>query len=79
MCVKECLYTFLLQINQINKIKHTGSAQKRQKTQFTCNFNGKLSFSRDPARYYATQHHNPRSDSYKNGLKLSGRLEGKKS
>ena len=44
-CVKECLHTFLLQINQINKIKHNGSAQKRQKrqkrqkTRFMCNFN----------------------------------------
>ena len=28
MCVKECLHTFLLHINQINKIKHSGSAQK---------------------------------------------------
>ena len=45
MCVKECLHTFLLQINQINKIKHSGSAQKRQKTRFMCNFNGKSSFS----------------------------------
>ena len=45
MCVKECLHTFLLQINQINKIKHSGSAQKRQKTRFMCNFNGNPSFS----------------------------------
>ena len=25
MCVKVCLHMFLLQINQINKIKHSGS------------------------------------------------------
>ncbi len=31
MCVKECLHTFLPQINQINKIEHGGNAQKRQK------------------------------------------------
>ena len=31
-----------------------------------------------PARYYATPRHNPRSDFYKNGLKLSARLEEKK-
>ena len=29
MCVKDCLHTFLL--NQINKIKHSGSAQKSPK------------------------------------------------
>ena len=33
----------------------------------------------DPARYYATQRHNPRSEFYKNGLKSSVRFEGKKS
>ena len=65
--------------NQINKIKHSGSAQKRQKTQFLCNFNGKSRFFVDPARYYVTQRHNPRSDFYNNGLKSSARLEEKKS
>ena len=45
MCVKEYLHTFLLQINQINEIKHSGRGQKRQKTRFMCNFNGKSSFS----------------------------------
>ena len=47
MCVKVCLHMFLLQINQINKIKHSGSASwktKRQKTRFVCNFNGKSVF-----------------------------------
>ena len=52
--------------------------QKRQKTRFVCNFNGKSLFPLYPARYYATPRHNPRSDFYKNGLKLSARLEGKK-
>ena len=48
MCVKVCLQMFLLQINQINKIKHSGSVswktKKRQKTRFVCNFNGKSVF-----------------------------------
>ena len=85
MCVKVCLHMFLLQINQINKIKHSGSVSwktKRQKTRFVCNFNGKSVFqlfSLYPARYYTTLRHNPRSDFYKNGLKSSARLEGKKS
>ena len=43
-----------------------------------CNFNGKSVFPLYPARYYATPRHNPRSDFYKNGLKSSSRLEGKK-
>ena len=38
-----------------------------------------VSFSLDPALYYATPRHNPRSDFLKNGLKLSARLEDKKS
>ena len=39
-----------------------------------------VSFSLDPALYYATPRHNPRSDfKKKNGLKSSSRLEGKKS
>ena len=37
-----------------------------------------VSFSLDPALYYATPRHNPRSDVFKNGLKLSARLEEKK-
>ena len=37
-----------------------------------------ISFSLYPARYYATPRHNHRSDFYKNGLKSSARLEGKK-
>ena len=82
MCVKECLHTFLLQINQINKIKHSGNAQKRQKTRLMCfmciNFNGKLiEFFVDPARYCATQRHDANSDFYKNGLKSSSRLKKK--
>ena len=47
MCVKVCLHMFLLQINQINKIKHSEvypERQKRQKTWFVCNFNGKSVF-----------------------------------
>ena len=37
-----------------------------------------VSFSLDPALYYAAPRRNPRSDFFKNGLKLSARLEGKK-
>ena len=48
MCVKVCLHMFLLQINQINKIKHSGSVswktKTKQKTRFVCNFNGKSVF-----------------------------------
>ena len=36
-----------------------------------------VSFSLDPALYYATPGHNPPSDFLKNGLKLSARLEEK--
>ena len=38
-----------------------------------------VSFSLDPVRYYATPLNNLMSDFLKNGLKLSARLEGKKS
>ena len=69
MCVKECLHTFLLQINQINKIKHSRNAQKR-KTRFMCNFNGKSSFSLTRRAIMKF---------YKNGLRSSARLKGKKS
>ena len=83
MCVNVCLDMFLLQINQINKIKHSESESWKQKTRFVCNFHWKsvlVSFSLDPALYYATPRHKPRSDFLKkNGLKLSARLEGKKS
>ena len=47
MCVKVCLHMLRLQINQMNKIKHSGSVswkKKRQKTRFVCNFNGKSVF-----------------------------------
>ena len=47
MCVKVCLHMFLLQINQINKINIVEvhpERQKRQKTRFVCNFNGKSVF-----------------------------------
>ena len=60
---------FLLQINQINKIKHSESRLKQKKkykkhdlcvisieNQFL------VSFSLDPALYYATPRHNPQSD-----------------
>ena len=36
-----------------------------------------VSFSLDPALYYATPRHNPRSDFFKNDLKSSARLEEK--
>ena len=71
MCVEVCLHVFLLQINQINKIKHSESVSWKQKTRFTCIFNGKSVFSLYAARYYATPRHNPPSDFFKNGLKLS--------
>ena len=38
-----------------------------------------VSFSLDPALYYATPRHNPRSDFSKDGLKMSARLEEKNS
>ena len=38
MCVNVCLHVFLLQINQINKIKHSESVSWKQKTRFVCNF-----------------------------------------
>ena len=48
MCVKVCLHMFLLQINQLNKIKHSESVswnkQKIQKTRFVCNFHWKSVF-----------------------------------
>ena len=36
-----------------------------------------VSFLLDPALYYLTPRHNPRSDFFLNGLKSSARLEGK--
>ena len=65
MCVKVCLHMFLLQINQINKIKHSESVSWKQKTRFVFNSIENqflVSFSLDPALYYATPRHNPRSD-----------------
>ena len=44
MCVKVCLHMFLLQINQINKIKHSESVSWKQKTRFVCNFHWKSVF-----------------------------------
>ena len=45
MCVKVCLHMFLLQINQINKIKHRESVSwKQKKTRFVCNFHWKSVF-----------------------------------
>ena len=38
-----------------------------------------VSFLLDPALYYATPRHNPRSDFLKNGFKLSAGLKEKKS
>ena len=57
MCVKVCLHMFLLQINQIHKIKHSESVSRKQKTRFVCNIHWKSGFgqfSLDPALYYAT-------------------------
>ena len=44
MCVKVCLHMFLLQINQIDKIKHSESVSWKQKTRFVCNFHWKSVF-----------------------------------
>ena len=44
MCVKVCLHMFLLQINQINKIKHSESVSWKQKTRLVCNFHWKSVF-----------------------------------
>ena len=44
MCVKVCLHMFLLQINQINKVKHSESVSWKQKTRFVCNFHWKSVF-----------------------------------
>ena len=55
---------------------------KNKKTRFVCIFHWKPVFGQfflDPALYYATPRHNPLSDFFKNGLKLSARLEEKKS
>ena len=86
MCVKVCLHMFLLQINQINKIKHSESVswnKKNYKKHDLCVIfienQFLVSFSLDPALYYATPRRNPRSDFFKNGLKMSARLEKKKS
>ena len=57
MCVKVCLHMFLLQINQINKIKHSESVSWKQKTRFvviSIENQFLVSFSLDPALYYAT-------------------------
>ena len=73
MCVKVCLHMFLLQINQINKIKHSESVSWKQKNKKTktkkkhdlCVISIEnqflVSFSLDPALYYATPRHNPKS------------------
>ena len=66
MCVKVCLHMFLLQINQINKIKHSESVSWKQKKNDLCVISIEnqflVNFSLDPALYYATLCHNPRSD-----------------
>ena len=86
MCVKVCLHMFLLQINQINEIKHSESVswnKKKYKKHDLCVISIEnqflVSFSLDPALYYATPRHNPRSDFVTNGFKLSARLKEKKS
>ena len=53
--------------------------QKDKKTRFVCNFNGKSVFRCTQRAITQTPRHKPRSDFYKNGLKSSVRLEGKKS
>ena len=74
---------FLLQINQIDKIKQVKVYPKNKKKHDLCVISIEnqflVSFSLDPALYYATPRHNPRSDFFLNGLKSSARLEGKKS
>ena len=44
MCVKVCLHMFLLQINQINKIKHSESVSWKQKNTICVYFPLKFSF-----------------------------------
>ena len=82
MCVKVCLHMFLLQINQIHKIKHSENVSWKQKTRFGCNFYWKSVFGQffvGPSALLPTPRHNPKSDFYfLNGLKLSARLEEKK-
>ena len=83
-----CLHMFLLQINQINKIKHSESVswkkkqkQKQKQKHDLCVISIEnqllVSFSLDPALYYATLRHNPRSVFFLNGLKSSASLEEK--
>ena len=77
MCVKVCLHIVSLQINQINTLEHSESVSwKQNKTKQTNKQTKKkhdlcvvsienqflVSFSLDPALYYATPRHNPRSD-----------------
>ena len=65
MCIKECLHTFLLQIHQTNKLKHTGTHKKDKKHDLRVILMENR-FLVDPASYYATQRHSLMSDFYKN-------------
>ena len=78
MCVKVCLHMFLLQINQINKIKHSESVSWKQKTRFVCNFHWKSVF-RWTHRSITQRRVITLGPFFFNGLKLSARLEEKKS
>ena len=76
MCVKVCLHMFLLQINQINKIKHSESVSWKQKMWFVCNFHWKSVFGQffvGPSALLPR--HYPKSDFCKNGFKFSARLK----
>ena len=76
---------FLLQINQINKIKHSESVswnkQKKYKKHDLCVISIEnqflVSFSLDPALYYAMLRHNPRSDFLKMVLNWAQGLKEK--
>ena len=63
MCVKVCLHMFLLQINKINNTVKVYSENKKHDLCVIAIENQFLvSFSLDPALYYATPRYNPRSD-----------------
>ena len=81
MCVKVCAHMLLLQINQINKIKHSVTVSWKQKTGFLllCVISMGNRFSSHPVRDYVTPRRNRRSDFVQNGLKSSARLQRKKS
>ena len=79
MCVKVCLHMFLLQINQINKIKHSESVSWKQKTRFVCNFHWRSVFRWTQRSITQRRVITLGPIFFKNDFKLSARLEEKKS